>query len=131
MSSTVRVLTEDATLVTTTETAVNANLAAMVPPLPPLTTAEVIAGVIQVGMNALTKNYDEPNDAGFMPTLSIVGLPFSNVVVTIPAEQLTRIATVATALSVTSADVYNLALHAGIIVMNNLGPNKGYSPSFV
>lgn len=129
MASVVRVLTEDATLLSTTETAVNANLVSM--SLPPITTAEVVADCIQVGMNALTKTYDVPNDASFVPTLSIVGLPYANMVVTIPAAELTRIATVAAALSVTSADVYNLALHAGLIVMNALGPNKGYRPSFV
>lgn len=127
----VNILDEDTALLVTTENAVNANLASFVPPLPPIASGDIIIGCIQVGMNALTKNYNEPNDATFMPLLSIFGLAFHVDNVPIPAELASRITTVATALSVTDADVYNLALHAGVLTMNSIGLNRGFRPSFV
>jgi hypothetical protein len=127
--SIINILDADTALLITTETDVNANLASM--SLPPIASGDVVIGCIHVGMNALTTNYDEPNAAVFMPLLSIAGLAFHTDNVALPADLEARITTVATALSVTDADVYNLALHAGIIVMNNLGPNRGYIPSFV
>jgi hypothetical protein len=127
----INILDADTALLVTTEAAVNANLATFVPPLPPVASGDIIIGCVQVGMNALTKNYDEPNDATFLPLLSIVGLPFHVDNVPFPAELEARITAVATALSVTDAAVYNLALHAGVLTMNAIGPNRGYRPSFV
>jgi len=131
MATTIHVLTEDATLLSTTETDVNANLASFDPPLPPLPSGDIISGCIQVGLNALTKSYVEPNDATFMPLLSIAGLPYTNDVVSIPSEIETRLTTIATTLGVSDTDLGSLALHAGLLTMNALGPNKGYRPSFV
>ncbi len=127
--SIINILDADTALLVTTENDVNANLATM--SLPPIASGDVIIGCIQVGMNALTKNYNAPNTATFMPLLSIFGQAFHTDNVPLPAELEARITAVATALSTTDANIYNLALHAGLIVMNNLGPNRGYRPSFV
>jgi hypothetical protein len=123
-----RVLDEDQPRLALIETDVNANRATM--SLPPLPGGDIIAGCVQVGLNALTNGRDVPNSRANIPTLSIVGLPYTDDIVVFSAELDARVAAIAAVLSVTAEDLSSLALHAGCLTMTSETENKGYVPSF-
>lgn len=126
--TTIRVLDEDISRLLTIEADVNAERATM--GLDPYTGDDIISGCIQVGLNALTDRNDEPYTATNIPTLSIVGEPYSENNLTLMADIEARATTIATGLGVTLEELGSLALHAGCLVMTGETENKGYRPSF-
>lgn len=126
--STVYVLTEDEDRLTAIETAVNALRDDIA--LDPLPGGDIRLGCIQVGLNAITDRNDAPNAHPRAPTLSIVGLPGSNDSLVFSDAMQARITAIATAYGKTEAEIYNLALHAGCLVMTGEAPATGYIADF-
>jgi hypothetical protein len=122
------VLDEDQARLTQIETNVNAQRVAL--SLAPLPGGDIIAGCVQVGLNALTDGRDAPNTRTTIPSLSIVGLPGSGDTVVFSDELDDRIAAISTALDAPVEDVTSLALHAGCLVMLGETANHGYRADF-
>ena len=130
MTVPVNVLTADVADLATIRTAVNITRAAAVPPYSTLSAEEAICGCIQVGLNGLVDRLDVPNTSTLLPLLSVVGEPGAISNVTPDATLTARITAVAALASCTEAELRDLALHVGVLMLTGVA-TSAYRPSFV
>lgn len=130
MTVPVNVLTADVASLATIRTAVNITRLAATPPYSALSAEESICGCIQVGLNGLVDRLDVPNTSTLLPLLSVVGEPGAISNVTPDATLTARITAVATLASCTEAELRDLALHVGVLMLTGVA-TSAYRPSFV
>lgn len=123
------VLTADGASLATIETNVNALRASFTPPLAALTSDEILALCIQVGLNALLNYAEVPNTTAAFPVLSIAGQPGVAIRITIDADLAARVSFAATAFGQTDDDVAGLAVHAAVLMLIGTATNA-YRASF-
>lgn len=129
MTVPVNVLTADVADLATIRTAVNITRTSAEPAYPALSTEETICGCIQVGLNGLVDRLDVPNASTLLPLLSVVGEAGSTSNIAPDATLTARITAVAALASCTEAQLRDLALHAGVLIMTGVA-TSAYRPSF-